>query len=400
MNKNEKKDLSNNFHPICFSKGFSVFLCTFFACFILTIPALLFVLPKSTFSEDENRTLTSLPTLTSDALFEGAYTEQLSAFLRDHLPLRGPLLKTKAATELALLKKENNHVIAAPNSALVKRFSYTELQLQVLRDNLLMVTDLKDALSKHGSAVFLCAPRAVDVLTDSSVYEPAACSPWTILAEVAPDALTLRDRLRQRSILGERVWFRTDHHWTALGAFYAYEALGEALGYTPYPKDAFTAIEVCHDFLGTTYSSARIPLVRPDTVTAFRYEGDGGYTCTDRLTGRTRAGLYVEEALAKKDKYQYFLGENTARLSITKNGESDRPTLLIIKDSFAQSLVPLLARHFDIEMLDLRYFRGDATEVIREITENPNYVGALILYNADTLTGDAGLAHIDPDILQ
>lgn len=400
MNTDCKNTNSNNSHVILFSKGFPIFFCAFFACFLLVLPILLLSLPKGTFSEDENRVLATLPSFSAEALLDGRYTEQLSAYLCDHLPLRGALLKTKAATELTLLKKENNHVTIARNGSLVKRFSYTNEQLMTLRENLMTSARLGDALSAHGKSVILCAPRAIDVLTDSPAYEPAERSPWTILEDTAPEALTVHDILRGKTALGERVWFRTDHHWTPLGAFYAYEALGEALGYTPYPKSSFVTTDVCHDFLGTTYSSAQIPLVRPDTVTAFRYAKDGQYTCTDRFTGQARTGLYVEEALSKKDKYQYFLGENTAWLSITKNGENARPTLLVIKDSFAQSLVPFLARHFDIELLDLRYFRGDATEAIREITENPNYVGALLLYNADTLTGDAGLGHVDPNILQ
>ena len=400
MKQHKKEDFSNNNHIIGFSKSFSTFICTFFACLILTVPVLHLALPKNTFSEDENRALTSAPSFSFDRLLDGRYTEQLSAYLRDHMPLRGIFLQTKAATELTLLKGENNHVMVTRNRGLVKRFSYTDAQLITLQKNLLAAEALQDVLASYGPTVFLCAPRAMDVLADNTLYESAERSPWSILASTASTALTMQNLLRQKALLGERVWFHTDHHWTALGAFYVYQELGASLKYTPYPRDSFTATEVCRDFLGTSHSSAQIPLVHPDTVISFRYSDDGAYTCTNRLTGQARSGLYVEEALSKKDKYQYFLGENTAWLSITKNDETNRPTLLIIKDSFAQSLVPFLARHFDIEMLDLRYFRGDATEAIREITAYPSYAGALILYNADTLTGETGLARIDLNILQ
>ena len=124
MNTDCKDTNSNNSHVILFSKGFSIFFCAFFACFLLVLPILLLSLPKGTFSEDENRVLATLPSFSAEALLDGRYTEQLSAYLCDHLPLRGALLKTKAATELTLLKKENNHVTITKNGSLVKRFSY------------------------------------------------------------------------------------------------------------------------------------------------------------------------------------------------------------------------------------------------------------------------------------
>ena len=108
------------------SKGFSVFLCFLLSAAVIAVPLLLFVLPSSDYSEDENRMLATAPSFSVDALFEGEYTEGLSTYLRDRLPLRSTLLKTKAAAEYAALKQENNHVIAASDAYLVKRLEYTD----------------------------------------------------------------------------------------------------------------------------------------------------------------------------------------------------------------------------------------------------------------------------------
>ena len=400
MNEQENR---NKFHAIHLSKRFAAFLCTFFISILLTISTLVFLLPKKTFSADENRMLTTFPSFSADRLFEGEYTEQIASYLRDHLPAREELLQSKALTEYALLKRENNHVVIAQNSYLIKRFSYADDQLGAFRDNVQRITVLRERLSAYGKpAVFVSAPRAVDILGDrfgGSLAEPSERSPWHILSEEDPSAITLDEKLRQKAALGEKIWFRTDHHWTALGAYYAYEALGDVLGYTPLPRDSFLAVEVSRTFLGTSYSASQFPFTRPDTITAMRYAGDNGYTCTDVQTGAVREGFYVEEALAKKDQYQYFLGANTAHLRITQKTDTPRPTLLLIKDSYAQCLVPFLARHFDIELIDLRYFRGDATETIRGILESKQYAGTLILCNVDTLTASAGFDRIDADNL-
>ena len=380
------------------SKGFSVFLCFLLSTVVLLVPVLLFVLPSSEYSEDENRMLATAPSFSADALFAGEYTEGLSAYLRDRLPLRSTLLKTKAAAEYAALKQENNHVIAARNAYLIKRLEYTDGQLDTFRANLAAIDGIVTALAQYEKPVsFVCAPRAMDVLIDlcpDTVEEPTERSVWQALAASGTNPMTVTELLRAHANAGEKVWYRTDHHWTTLGAYYAYTALGDALGYTPLPRAAFTEVTVCEDFLGTTYSACLAPFCRADRITAMRYEGDEAFVCTDCSTGTAEQGFYRETALAGKDKYEYFLGRNVAHIRIAKEQGSPRPTLLVIKDSYAQSLVPFLARHFDIELIDLRYFRTDATETVRDIVTSPHYAGTLILCNADTLTGDAGFSHL------
>lgn len=390
----------NKIHPFSFSRRFSAFSVAFFSFFILLIPSLWLLLPKKTFSENENRMLASPPTFSVEALASGEYTERLAAYLQDHIPARDLMLKAKSTAELVLLKRENNRIVLLPHGYMVKRFSYSDEELSTLRENLQAIRALCTALSKTGRpTVFLCAPRAVDVLGDESLAEPPERSPWEAVKVECPEALSVTSLLREKSRRGEAIWFHTDHHWTPLGAYYAYQALGPSLGYVPYPRGAFTEETVSHQFLGTAYSACLSPLARPDEIKAFRYENDGEFLCINEQTGQTEGGFYREKALSQKDRYAYFLGPNTAHLRIEKQGEA-RPTLLVIKDSYAQCLVPFLARHFNVELLDLRYFRYDATETVREIVTAPTYAGALILCNADTLVSSVGFDHISPEKLQ
>lgn len=64
----------------------------------------------------------------------------------------------------------------------------------------------------------------------------------------------------------EYIYYRTDHHWTTLGAYYAYQQLCDALGMTPFDRDAHTARSI-QDFYGTHYSKARTWNAQPDTLT-------------------------------------------------------------------------------------------------------------------------------------
>ncbi len=390
-----------NTHPL--PQRFSVALCTLLSAAVLSVPILFFLFPAPDYSEAENRMLATAPALSAEAVFSGQYTDGLSAYFRDRLPLRAPLLTLKAAAEYATLRQENNHILSVRGGYLVKRFCYTDQQLDNFRSNAAAAQSLAHVLGSSGKpSVFVCTPRAIDVLADrcpKGALESPERSVWSAMSQAAPDAVPLTESLRARAAAGEAVWFKTDHHWTALGAYYAYAALGDTLGYCPRPKESFTMQTVCTDFWGTSHAACSAPLCRPDTVTAFRFLGDERMICIDRSTGEIRQGLYREEALRSKDKYPYFLGPNTAHLSVCLDPLHPRPTLLLIKDSYAQSLVPFLVAHFDIELLDLRYFRTDATETVRSILSSPHYAGALILLNADTLTADAGLSHITPSLL-
>ena len=177
-------------------------------------------------------------------------------------------------------------------------------------------------------------------------------------------------------------------------AYYAYAELGEALGYVPFPREAFEEQLVSDDFWGTTYSACLLPVTRPDKVVSMRFAGDEEFVCTDMSTGTVYRGFYRPEALESKDKYEYFLGRNVAHLRIAKDPARSRPSLVIVKDSYAQSLVPFLARHYDIELIDLRYFRTDAATTLRSLMDAPSFAGLLILCNVDSLTGPMGFERL------
>lgn len=382
-----------------FTKRFSSVFCLILSVAVLAVPVLYLALPSSDYSPEENRMLATMPSMSPDTLLSGQYPQGLSDYLRDRLPFRSTLLRVKSTAEYAALKRENNHVIMADHAYWVKRFSYTKDQQTMLQQNATALDRLAEALrGDQAPSVFVCAPRAIDVLQDFCPTN--STEPYEIWPAIpSPYGKAITSLLRQKANAGESVWFRTDHHWTPLGAYYAYSVLGAALGYTPYPKEAFFETEVSHTFLGTAHSAGLAPFCRPDRIVVFRYEGDDSLVCTDMSTGESHMGLYCESALSQKDQYEYFLGKNTAHLRIQKDPHAPRPTLLLIKDSYAQSLAPFLARHFDIEMLDPRYFRTDMTPTLHDILSSPHYAGSLILCNADTLTEDIGLDRIRPENL-
>ena len=163
----------------------------------------------------------------------------------------------------------------------------------------------------------------------------------------------------------EDIYYRTDHHWTSLGAYYGYVSLMEALGMEPVPLAEYTKQTVSTEFYGTTYSSSGFRWVRPDNIDI--YVPDPGVKVTSWFTGTPEEGaLYAWDRLAIKDKYTFFMGGNQS-LAVIENPNVDGPKIAILRDSYTDSLVPFLTAHFsEIHLIDLRYNRNSVPQYLEE----------------------------------
>ncbi|NLW74277.1 MAG: hypothetical protein GX057_05210 [Clostridiales bacterium] len=344
---------------------------------------LIWVLPHQSFSPDENRNLARLPEFSIEALTSGKYTREVGSFYADQFPLRQYFVGLKAVCELASLKMQNNNVIPCAGGNLVKRLEYTDYSKA--EKNLAAIDRFRDALMPQGIPVITAvAPRPVDVLRASlpPLYgSDRSGRIWEVIAASGTDSVDLLSPIRSIAEDGEHVWYRTDHHWTTRGAYAAYLELAKKLGYSPKPLSFFEIEVVSDEFYGTTWSSSGMRWTKPDTIEFYRYTEDEEYTTLNVLTGEITQGFYATGYLDTKDKYAAFLGGNSAHVRVAKNNSTGRPTLLVVKDSYANALVPFLAIHFDLEIIDLRFYTGSTAA----LAVDTKAAAVLILCGADTI---------------
>ncbi len=358
-------------------------------------------LPDKEYSEEENRYLQTAPRFTLDALTSGSFTADVASYCTDQMPLRNLFVGAKAASETAIGKIENNSVLLGTDGHIIAKEdhpNYTSAD-----KNLAAVSAFADALGDIPLHLAV-AGRSQDVLTR---YTPALYPAKEISDAAFRRALDGADEIPQIDLLtplreyadaGEYVYYRTDHHWTTLGAYYAYTEIMESFGVDAYPLDYFTRETVSEEFYGTTWSKAGMKWIAPDSMEFFRYPGDDTLIC-EIVGGKALDGMYDHSYLEKKDKYSAFIGGNNARVRIYPAGGSpssgERETLLLIKDSFGHSVAPFLAAHFDLEILDLRYYKP--------LVGNPSVLDfaaeikadrALILYNLDSLLNSENLVSL------
>ena len=228
-----------------------------------------------------------------------------------------------------------------------------------------IVKQFSDELTKNGiESAILLPPRTLDVMKSSlpalfPSYRTEGA--YDILHDELVDStyIELLDMYRQMYDEGEYVYYNTDHHWTTLGAYYAYVEIMKSFGMDYYSLEDFEIETASDSFYGTTWSRSGFKFVGSDRMEYFHLKGEDEtkYKTTVHDTTYTKGelvGFYDREYLEMKDKYSSFISGSNTYTSITKEGEK-RETLLLIKDSFGHSLAPFLALHFDLEIIDLNY---------------------------------------------
>lgn len=328
-------------------------------------------------AEEENRALAELPSFSIRELASGSFFEDLSLFVSDNFPLRKNLVRMNARLRIILGEGESNGVFVGSDGSLIMRGEYESLSC--FEENIRAIGELE---SVYGNAITAVVPRTCDVYTEKLPWGYSmkrAEEIYSSLARELPEAYNNNRALLAALRKTEQAFYATDHHWTTEGAYSAYRVICSALGVKRYGEEYFTKEIVSRDFYGSLSSKAALYLQNPDSVALYRYSGDTEIEVS--LENGKTGGLYDWASLDKKDKYQVFLGGNRAFTSIKGSNSGERPRLLIIKDSFANSLIPFLALHFDMDIIDPRY----CTERITDMTEGNKYDRVLILVGADTL---------------
>ncbi len=338
-------------------KNFQIVLIVLFALFIAGFGIFTLALPDKDFSENENRYLSKFPEFTAESFFEGDFGTDFETYLADQFPLREQFIEIKATSEKLTGKLENNGAYLAGDS-LISRVD--EPDASRVDTNLSYLNDLAANLDAIGIPGYLTVlPTAATVHADKLPYgAPTADeSAWLdyIESQTQLGYIDTESVLKDHS--DEKIFYNTDHHWTTLGAYYGYTAVAEALGFTPKSQDEFEKFVLSDSFLGTTYSSSGVRDVEPETIEGWSDESKFVVTRTDEK-GEYTSELYVDSFLTQKDKYSAFLGGNSP-LVVVKNKEiNDGSTLVVIRDSYADSEVAFLAEHFDVvHLVDPRYYK-------------------------------------------
>ena len=369
-----------------FKKYLSRVTALVFVCLLFGFAAAFLLVPDNSFSEQENRSLRTLPKFTWEKLASGAYSEEINDYFADQFPLRDGLVGLKGLSELALGKGENNGILLGENGQQAQRLfdpsltgGGTGTDLDAFDpDHIRAAVEGLNRVSETLDVPFsvLLTGRAVDVAASAFAYPTDLSDALQALVKenlhTSVNYVETIPLLREKYDAGEYVYYKTDHHWTTEGAYYAYVEVLRSFGMEGeiLPPEAFVREVVSEEFYGTAWSAGGMKFVAPDSMEFWLRGNEDEFLVV--ADGKEIGGLYNRDYLAKKDKYSAFLDGTHDVVTVTRRTGEKRQTLLLLKDSFANALAPFLAQHFDLVLLNLS-----------STTDHTNVTAAVEKYRAD-----------------
>ena len=369
-----------------------------FLALIFGFAVAFWILPDASFSEQENRSLRTFPAFSLEKLASGEFSDEINDYFADQFPIRDHLVGMKGVAELAMGKGENDGVLLGRDGQLAKRlFDVKCADGTVLSDLDAFDPDhIRAATAGINRAAqsleipfsTLLTGRTVDIAASAFAYPDEYSKALLealyegIGAEV--NAVDTVPMLRALYENGEYVYYRTDHHWTTLGAYYAYAEWMRSIGMEDeiIPAQAFEKQTVSTSFYGTAWSAGGMKMIAPDSIEFWTLGNEDEFCVV--ADGTELDGFYSTRYLSRKDQYSAFLDGTHDVVTVTKKNDEDRQTLLILKDSFANSIAPFLAQHFDLVLLNLSSARTDFTDITTRAAEY-QADAVLLLYTVENI---------------
>lgn len=377
------------------TKGTKLIIGVFTA--FMAIVCLLYVfVPKSNFSYSEKRYLQQFPEVSWDNIKSGKFSTQFEKFLADQIPLRKAFVSINAYYELIKGNNGANGIYLGKDGYLIEKPYERDNRLEMNLDRI-----IKFASQTGKETTLIAVPSKGYVYGDKlpknsmDYLDDEYCDKISDLTNGSLCCIDLRDTLKENA-KDNQLFYKTDHHWTADGAFTAYKELCK-VKYNVVPDIKDYNIETYNNFYGTSYSTSCYSLTKPDDVKLYVNKANSGKADIE-ITEGTQISKYNDFYFRKNldepegdltkgdtnantgDKYTVYLDGNHTLVTIKTGNEGGK--LLLIKDSFAHCFVPFLAEKYsEIIMVDLRYYKQSLTELIA----NENIDEIMFLYSVENL---------------
>lgn len=373
------------------NKGNVVFLClTVCFCAIIALGGLVnFIAKDRDFSENENRVLASFPKLTVSSIADGTFMKNFETYMSDQFVLRDKMISLKSYFDRLSGKREANGVYIGDDGYLIEKPSkYTSKKAKA------MTKSINSFMKKYPELNKMVA------ISPNSSYIYSEKLPMGIELHSQQSELNgIKNRLKgenytflnvTKALKSEKeksnIFYFTDHHWTTRGAYSVFKAIANKWGLDR-SQVKYKFLTVSSDFEGTLASKTGIHDKQDKIEICLPENSEGSYIVSYESQDKRTTSLFEPLKLKQKNKYEVFLGGNYDKVVID-TVSSSRETLLIIKDSYANCLIPMLTPYFaKIVVVDPRYM----TESIHGVMDEYNFSHVLFLYNLNTFLQDTSL---------
>ena len=364
-----------------------IFILTLFLFLIINV-----IVPDREKSVQENRMLATKPKFRLSSLISGDYDEKFEAYMDDQFVGRDMWRKLKVTVDRIGGSRLENGVYIGTNGQLLEQIEVADENH--LAANIKAIKSFSESQSKIPVRMML-VPDAANVLNHSL---PALAKPedqtqmFSMVRKDLGDSVEWIDvstELNKHKT--EKIYYKTDHHWTTLGAFYAFQAAAPSLGIEGDLSGKYVSYAVSDSFNGMLASKSGVSLGEKEQIDIYVPTEEDTDLIVDYVDeGKRSTSLYDSSKLKEKDQYTVFLGGNSSLLDIRTVSTSTK-RLLLVKDSFANSFIPFLTPYYrEIVVVDPRYYSG----TINDLMDSYRISEVLFLYSGNTFFKDNNISGV------
>ncbi|MEA5011037.1 MAG: DHHW family protein [Angelakisella sp.] len=355
------------------------------------------------YSEMENRFLKQRPKFSVKSLISNEYTMKYEEFINDQFVGRDQWITIKSVSESVLGKIENNNVAYGKDDYMFEKAPTVDEK--TLWNNVGFVQKFLESYPGH--VTFGIIPNSYQVLNHKTPVSFPGADQGAYIGEIYSRIGTSAQTVDLLNAISahknEYIYYKTDHHWTTLGAWYGYQAYAQSLGLQYATLEELASyLHQVPDFLGTYFSKGKKFDAQKDTITWYdipvgEVTIDGKTTVMDTDKNQIPVtGLYDHSKWAVRDKYAAFLYSNNGLTFIPSNNNKNHvdgkvSRVLLIKDSYGNSMAPFLTYSYDeVYVVDLRSLPEKMSELLARV----QFDDVLILYNFQSFEMDKNIARL------
>lgn len=364
-----------------------IFILILFLFLIINI-----IVPNKEKSVQENRMLATKPKFRLSSLISGDYDEKFEAYMDDQFVGRDMWRKLKVTVDRICGSRLENGVYIGRNGQLLEQIEVADENH--LAANIKAIKSFSESQKKIPVRMML-VPDAANVLNHSL---PALAKPedqtqmFSMVRKDLGDSVEWIDvstELNKHKT--EKIYYKTDHHWTTLGAFYAFQVAAPSLGIEGDLSGKYVSHAVSNSFNGMLASKSGVNLGEKEQIDIYVPTEEDTDLIIDYVDeGKRSTSLYDSSKLKEKDQYTVFLGGNSSLLDIRTVSTSTK-RLLLVKDSFANSFIPFLTPYYrEIVVVDPRYYSG----TINDLMDSYRISEVLFLYSGNTFFKDNNISGV------
>lgn len=363
-----------------------------FVVLLFSVAIINLLVPDQEKSNVENRMLTMMPKLTQSNLMSGEFMEQFESYLSDQFVGRNLLRKWKIKLDYFSGTRLENGVLIGEDGQLLE-----EIEVPNSESLSNSLDGIKSFSEKHPDlpVYMLLVPDSASVL-DHCLPAYAQVENQTQMISMVKkslgDSVTWIDAVSSlEKHKFDRIYYKTDHHWTSLGAYYVFRDAAPLLGIEDDFSSRFASYTVSDQFNGSLASKCGYGLSEKETVEIYVPTGIDNDVIVNYVDeGYRTTSIYDSSKLDGTNQYEVFMGGNFSVVDI-KTMSTRQNRLLLFKDSFADCFVQFLTPYYrEIVVVDPRYYSG--TE--KELMETYQITDVMYLYRGNTFFADNNLSGV------